>query len=75
MFSEYAPACDGMLHADVGIGTCRAVPNAGRDGGPKAPLKPCPLHVSITLHGVIAMNVIGPGAVKILAGCANADRS
>jgi hypothetical protein len=64
-----------MGHAeDVVIGTER-LENAARDGGPKAPVKPEPLRVSITRQGVTAMNVIGPGAVKMLAAAANEDVS
>ena len=71
MLSEKAPALDGMLHVeDVGIGTWR-VANAASDGGPKAPVKPWPVRVSITLQGVIAINVIGPGGAKMLTACAS----
>src|SRR5579863_209558 len=73
MLREYAPALAGMLHEEVGIGTWRYVPYAANDGGPKAPVKGWLDRVSITLQGVIAMNVIGPGAVKMLAACAIAD--
>jgi len=39
--SEQAPALDGMVHVvEVGIGTWRAIPNAGSEGGPNAPVKP-----------------------------------
>src|SRR5258708_7529679 len=64
-----------MVHVElVGSGTCRALPPAGSDGGPNAPVKPCPVRVSITRQGVTAINVIGPGAVKIVAaGCAVAN--
>jgi hypothetical protein len=73
MFSEYAPAVDGMLHfVEVGIGTVRPIYGVS-DGGPKAPVKLDPLRVSITRQGVTAINVIGPGAVKILAACAMDD--
>jgi hypothetical protein len=36
-------------------------------------VKPWPVLVSITLQGVTAMKVIGPGAVKMLAAGAIAD--
>jgi len=63
-----------MVHVvEVGIGTWRAIPNAGSEGGPNAPVKPWPARVSITRHGVIAMKVIGPGAVNMLAGRAIPD--
>src|SRR5215831_15845321 len=74
MFNEYAPALDGTLHEEVGIGTWRDTPPAS-DGGPNAPVKPKPLRVSITRQGVSAMNVIGPGAVKMLAACGSAAAS
>src|SRR5580700_10729835 len=62
-----------MLHVvEVGIGTERPIYGV-REGGPNAPVKPEPLRVSITRQGVIAMNVIGPGGVKMLAACAIAD--
>jgi hypothetical protein len=72
MFNEYAPALDGIVHVvELGIGTERFT-SAANDGGPKAPVKGWVERVSNTRHGVIAMNVIGPGGVKMLAACARA---
>ena len=74
MFSEYAPALDrNVAVEELGIGTWRAAPKAGSAGGPNAPVKPWPTRVSITRQGVIAMKVIGPGGVKMLAACANGE--
>jgi hypothetical protein len=73
IFSEYAPALDGIVHVvEVGMGTERLV-YAASDGGPKAPVKPWPVRVSITRQGVTAMNVIGPGDEKMPAACAIAE--
>src|SRR5580700_10621850 len=73
MFSEYAPALDGMVHVvEVGIGTER-VTFAARDGGPKAPVNGWVDRVSITRQGVTAINVIGPGGVKMPAAWAVTD--
>jgi hypothetical protein len=66
---------DGTLHEELGIGTERGVPPAVSDGGPNAPVKPEPLRVSITRQGVSAINVIGPGALKMLSARGSADAS
>lgn len=64
-----------MLHVvEVGIGTERLT-FAASDGGPKAPVKGWVERVPITRQGVTAMNVIGPGGVKMLAAVANGEAS